>query len=207
MLPQSPQLRGSVWVLVQEMRPFPALQAVSPCAQVAAHLPCEQRGVPPVHCTPQPPQLYGLFAWLTQVLPPFWLGHDEKPGRHTQDPSEQYWVLAHWVLHPPQWVGLSWVSKQAVKDPPLNVQALSPASHSHLPALQVWKLALQAVAQAPQCAISLLRSTHWFPHRVCPWGHSHFPELHDAPAAHLVPQPPQLFTSLEASEQTPLQST
>jgi hypothetical protein len=133
-LPQNPQLRGSVCVLVQEKRSVPgppcAMHEVSPWAHWATQVPFEQRLVWPEHWVPQAPQLFGLFCWLTQLGVPPWPGHEEKSGRQVQAPSRQYWVAEQSLPQLPQCSGLSLRSRHAVP-PPKEAQASRLASQPH----------------------------------------------------------------------------
>lgn len=67
--------------------------------------------------------------------------------------------------------------------------------------------AVQSVSQAPQCSMLVIRSTHSLPHLLpLPVQSSvHTPSEHTCPAAHALPQAPQLSTLELVSTQLPLQ--
>jgi hypothetical protein len=83
-LPQSPQLRGSVSVSTQAARDCPfalTWHLVSPPEHCAAHWPPSQAGVFEEQVEPHWPQANGLVATLTH-----WPLQETVPGRHTQAP-------------------------------------------------------------------------------------------------------------------------
>jgi hypothetical protein len=61
------------------------------------------------------------------------------------------------------------------------------------------------VVQAPQCAGSLVRSTHTPEQLVWPAGHAQTPALHTMPPLQTMPQPPQLFGSVVSLTHAPPQ--
>src|ERR1043165_8422017 len=79
---------------------------------------------------------------------------------------------------------------------------------THAPFEQPWPGVWQAaLEQLPQCALSVLRSTHWLPHLTSGGGQvveQPF-DTHAWPAGHTLPQPPQLFGSTAVGIQAPLQ--
>ncbi len=62
---------------------------------------------------------------------------------------------------------------------------------------------LQRLPHVPQFALS--DGTHALPHRSVPVGQPHMPLLHNWPAAHVRPQPPQFCTSSVSRMQRLLQ--
>jgi hypothetical protein len=91
LLPQNPQLVASVCVLAQLLP-----QAVSPAAQPAAHLFCEQTR-PPLQTVPHAPQLLPSETMFTQPA-----GQAESPAVQAHLPLEQLWPSAHFMLQAPQ---------------------------------------------------------------------------------------------------------
>ena len=59
----------------------------------------------------------------------------------------------------------------------------------------------QTVPHVPQLLVSLESVTQRPPHTVCPLGHVHVPETHEAPTAHVVPHAPQLAVLVFVSTQ------
>jgi hypothetical protein len=118
----------------------------------------------------------------------------QMPWLH-DSPTPQAWP------QDPQFAGLVEVSTQ-------TPEQLARPVVQHLPRVQVW-LAVQNVAQVPQCRSSVWRSTHRGlapAQKVAP-----APQLHAAlvhvPRPHFTPQAPQFISSDERSTQVPEQFT
>jgi hypothetical protein len=88
---QKPQFVGSIAKIAQLLP-----QAISPAAQVAEHMVCEQSR-PPVHALPQVPQLAPSELRFVQPVV-----HDESPPAHWHLPAEHDWPSAHFTPHAPQ---------------------------------------------------------------------------------------------------------
>jgi hypothetical protein len=58
--------------------------------------------------------------------------------------------------------------------------------------------------QVPQFTSSTSRLTQLFPHRVCPTWQAQLPPTQTSSTAQILPQPPQLLTSVFGSTQAPL---
>jgi hypothetical protein len=114
----------------------------------------------------------------------------------------------HALLQAPQFVADVCVF---VSHPFATIASQSPNPVSHVPSTQLLAVhvgtlctVLHAVAHAPQCAGSLVRSTQLVPHRICPVGHGgsvHMPAEHISPLAHACAHDPQLAMSVWASTQ------
>jgi hypothetical protein len=86
------------------------------------HMPFVQL-VPPVHLTPQAPQLSGSLFRFRQAPP-----HEVDPVQvATHWPPLQDWPAAHFMPHRPQFNGSVLMSVQT------PVQAMRPASHPQIP--------------------------------------------------------------------------
>jgi hypothetical protein len=112
------------------------------------------------------------------------------PGMVTHAPFVH--VPLHGLLQPPQCVLLVIVSTHAFE------HSIWPAAEQpHVPALQT-EPAGHALPHVPQFSALVIVSTHApSEHSVSPVPQSDWQELplHTCPAAHFVPQPPQLFVS------------
>jgi hypothetical protein len=93
--------------------------------------------------------------------------------------------------------------------PPTHFAGAGPTAtvSTHFPRAHP-SLSPQAVAQAPQCALSFARSTQELSQAVRPGEHSEeqTPALQASAPVHLTPQPPQFAGSALVGMQTPLQS-
>src|SRR5437773_1076799 len=112
---------------------------------------------------------------------------------------EHSWLTPHAIPQPPQLLGSLLVSVHA------PLQETCPAGQpgpKHMPIEHISPPA-HCVAQEPQWAGSLARSTQRLPHLVEPPAHEspHMPWEQTRPALHVVPQPPQLFGSTLVSTQ------
>jgi hypothetical protein len=129
-------------------------QATSPGLQV--HAPAMQLA-PGGQSFPHMPQWPSSVCVSTQVLP-----HSVgAAGGHEQTPETQEPLMAQSFPHMPQWSGSAERSAQT----PCGVHATVPGPHSHRPAVQIAPGG-QAVAQSPQCALSVCVSTQSAPHTV-----------------------------------------
>lgn len=105
---------------------------------------------------------------------------------------------------PPQLFGSDLVSTQA----PLHSMNGSTQAKSQLPETQVGVAlagGMHTVAQSPQCAVLLIKSTHEPPHGVVPPPHvlPQVPAVHTSPAPHAFVQEPQWAVSDAKSTQAP----
>jgi hypothetical protein len=211
--PQVPQLCSSLWRSRQSSKVgCDVSQSVSPAAQ--PQLPAVQSGAlpppsPPLRSTQvrlQAPQLL-MLVWRST----HWDPHSVCPVGQTiawQAPLLHSWPTVQLLPHAPQSVKVLVVSTQYKK--PLRSHLVSPVGHSQLPFWQVkppprlsspppW----QAVAQSPQWASLVLRSTQSLPQSVSPgphWIAWHLPSTQSWPTAQTVSQLPQLLRSRRVSE-------
>jgi hypothetical protein len=150
-LPQVPQLRGSVWVLVQ----LPA-HSVSPEAQVARHTPAEQTCPAPQALLHAPQLARSLWVFTSQPLTAL-------PSQLAKPVSQ----VVSW--HAPLVHADAPLEKRQVKPQAPQLLTLVSAVSQPLPALpsQLPKLVLQAKPQVPdaQVALALLGAAHTLPQR------------------------------------------
>jgi hypothetical protein len=169
-LPQSPQLSGSVWKSTHETILFlvqsSGVGAWQP-PEDAVHLPARHIS-PCAQAVLQSPQKRPSEFVSTQL--PL---HVVRPGRHAQAPAMHAWAFLQAVPHFPQFLGSVFMSTQL----PLHV--VRPALQVHAPAAHAdSNVASQAFPQVPQWSKLVFRSTHVPLHEVCPAvGHSQMPAL------------------------------
>jgi hypothetical protein len=117
-------------------------------------------------------------------------------------------LLGHILAQAPQLFGSDLVSTQA----PLHSMVGAAQAKSHAPMTQVGVAlagGMQTVAQSPQCAVLVIKSTHEpsqacvLPVQLVP----HFPAVHTSPAPHALAQSPQCAVSDAKSTQAPPQSS
>lgn len=200
-LPHVPQLRGSLWRIVQIDPPM------GPPAHVDS--PAGQRQLPFVHVAPaghwlpQLPQLPLLVSKSTHVVPMRAM-HEVRPAEQPcwQLPLRHIWPRMQRLPHAPQLFGSVDTSVHWF------VQYVCPPPHVHMPAVQLPPVP-HAFAHAPQSNGSVWRLTHEPPQSVVPAPHDvvQWPAEQTWFALHTTPQPPQLRGSLCESTQTPLQRT
>lgn len=105
---------------------------------------------------------------------------------------------------PPQLLGSDLVSTQA----PLHSMNGSTQAKSQLPKTQVGVAlagGMHTVAQSPQCAVLVIKSTHEPPHSLVGWGHEvpQVPAVHTSPAPQAFVQEPQWAVSDARSTHAP----
>ncbi len=198
-VPQAPQLRGSVWVLVQ----LPA-HSVSPEAQVARHTPAEQTCPAPQALLHAPQLARSLWVFTSQPFtalpsqlakPVSQVVSWHAPLVHADAPLEKRQVKPQ----APQLLTL--VSAVSQPLPALPSQSPKPALHwnAQRPAQKGVALAgrAQALPQAPQFAGSLARSRQAPVQSVWPETQvaTQAPAAQRCPAPQALPQAPQLALS------------
>jgi hypothetical protein len=151
--------------------------------ELAGRLPTQLE--PPVHTTPQAPQLSLFVDRLTHAPLQSVVPATEQAVAHT--PLIQTSPAKHELPQVPQSNGFVAVSRHT------PLQLVVPTGHWHVLAAQVMP-PVHAFAQAPQLALSDARSTQPPAHAVRPveQAATHEPELHTKLAAQPLPQAPQL---------------
>ena len=165
--------------------------------------------LPAGQAAPQDPQFAGSIDVLTHV-PPQTDGADvgqlQVPPEHVRPPVHVEVAL----VHAPQCVESVLVSMHL----PVPQSTVPPLQTSwHVPATQVLPVVVQSLPQDPQFFESLLLSlqTAGVPHAMKPVPHEAVHDvtpavvLHTSPAAHFLPQTPQLLMSDVMSRHVPLQ--
>jgi hypothetical protein len=164
-----------------------------------------------VHRDTHLPALHSLSAVHDFLhVPQFWLSlvrstHEplqiDAPPSHTHCPDLQCAPSGHTRVHEPQCASSLWMSTHELLhtvSPEAQRDAHLPCEHTSV----VW----HGAPHAPQFAGSDLRSLHVPLQSCCAVGHTHPPSLHVMVELHATPQPPQFWTLLVVSTQSPAQN-
>jgi len=201
-LPQVPQ-----WLLSKRVSRQTPPHCVNPPGHETPHAPAAQTS-PVAHALEHTPQL--VLSLLRSLQIP---EHEVSPVPQLVEhaPPLQTCPVGQALPHVPQFVGSFFVSRHVPE------QSLRSEPHvvSHLLPTQSWPAA-QTLPHVPQFSRSLVRLAQVRvpvpasppPHSASPPPHDswHLPALQTSPAAHFVPQAPQLSRSVSSVAHVPLQS-
>lgn len=151
---------------------------------------------PPVHVTPQLPQLLLSELVLMQVLP-----HTLVPLGQAHVPLWQVVPLVHVTPHAPQLLELPDTSMHT----PLQRSWPAIGQSVHTPAVHCWP-ELHTLPQVPQSLPSFWRSKQPPVHCVNPCRHVHLPVEHVEFGPHAFPHAPQLLPFVCRSTHRPEQA-